>query len=716
MFCLQVLSWSPLPACDQGYGRMKYPLILGLFGSALLLSGCQSFKWTAKNKSPSDTSLAQSENIREEPWTWRKKKPKPITELPPELAQKLEESKRPSVTPKTVEEWIAQGSEQETARNFSAAKKAYEEALALDPVNPVAHHRLGILADMRKEYGEAEDHYQAALREKPHEVNLLSDLGYSHYLRGNVQQSKKYLLQALDIDHQHKQALKILGTLYASQGWYDDAVLAFRHYRPEAEAQQLLARYFPNGRPAPNTDIALAGAQNTAPPMPPDVDTNPGNIRGMTQEEIMQMAKQERLTALQQREQKMLAEMRPQMQESMSQNTANSQFPAAQMPAYDSETPEWARDSVDPSSSMALNSQANPQSPMQMPPDNSSPNFQSAQSTENAWPSQSSMVNNTQPMPRSSSTTTAQNLPFWSGNGTPAHNVTQQPANNWPSNTPMNSSPGGAMAQSPWPSQGASRVNIPSNLQNSVAPDQYAASNQYSQWNGNPPDVSQPKARTQVNLQSLNRQAYQLGMSTGPGTMFPSMAANPWPAPTPVNDAFSDAGSPGSQWETVTTSNGYPETKPTTGWNQNENAADNFSENSANSSWQTAPTQPMPNSPAGSWNQPNAVPWPGNSSTQFQSTSQGASNTSYSPNSQQAQMPTITPGTSPWGNANPGAGMNSNTFSQTGTEADQSANANGTGVVPAWYNSPGNNPQPVTRIRGNSANGTTVPQWPYAPK
>jgi tetratricopeptide (TPR) repeat protein len=650
---------------------MKHPILAGLIGGVLFCSGCQSMNWTANDKSPADNPLAQTEKVREVPWSWGKKKPAPATpELPAEFAKKFEDAKRRSSSAKTVDEWIAEGSAQEVARNFPAAKKAYEEALALDPANAVAHHRLGILADMRQEYGTAQDHYEAALRQKPHDPNLLSDLGYSHYLRGNVQQSKRYLLQALDIDRMHRQALKNLGTLYASQGWYDDAMVAFRHYRSEAEAQQLMAQYFPNGRSATKGDIALAGAKQPASPVSSDSVTQ-DVLKNMSLEEITRLMELKKQEAIREREQKQLAELRPSLQASIN----GDEFASPHAPNSDSAFQN-----------------ARPMEP--------SPWGQNA-AVGNGTATNAADVSTTQPIPlargTSSDNSGKNEMPFWSGAGIrqrePAPSTVAATGSNglppWAQDAPSADGNNGA----PW---WAAEDSAPRNVNpggpnanlayNNPRPNAIAA-NAPSATNGSVDNASRGPAS------SWRRQAYQLGMSVGPGTMFPvvpSAAVNSSPA-------ASDASA--SVWSSATTPGGYMEMKPPT---------DSWPTAPANppiSQWQNAPVEVAPQSPTENWNSPTTVPWPGNAATSSGSTDRTARGN--------ADLPVITPGVSPWG----GSGRPADSSDANPEDVNGGA---GQGVVPAWFNPPrkpsappsGGRPSPGAR----PSQGSNVPAWPYAPR
>jgi len=137
------------------------------------------------------------------------------------------------------------------------AKRFYRQALDIAPEDPLAHHRLAIIADSEREYRTAEEHYRAALSVKGNDPNLLSDLGYSFLLQNRSDESKYYLQQALKADPLHVRALNNLGLLHARQGDYDGALAMFQKTGSEREVQDKMAELFPDGRPRGNDESSF---------------------------------------------------------------------------------------------------------------------------------------------------------------------------------------------------------------------------------------------------------------------------------------------------------------------------------------------------------------------------------------------------------------------------------------------------------------------------
>lgn len=655
---------------------MKPSLLAALAGFVFLCAGCQSMNWTAKNKPPKENSVAQNSPTREVPWTRRKKKDQQLDsgEIPQEIAAKFEKSQTKADTPKSATEYVLEGNQAEVARNFPAARQAYESALQLDSVNADAHHRLGILADMRQDYAAAQDHYEAALRQKPHDANLLSDFGYSHQLRGNANQSERHLLMALDLNGQHLQALKNLGSLYASQNRYEDALQTFRRFRPEGEAQQLLAQYFPNGDASGNTPMMAArtvSETRTVPPMPRS-NVSPEALKNMSREEILAVMEQMRQEGVRSREQKDLTEYRPNLQESTTEADYARTPPRGNNGlAGAPRTTAWAHDTTTPNPSSSV------------PPTLHA----SAQPPDAAWAN-----NPADAVPANSE------QPFWNGAALPTRNMTPPNAMPpWNNNAAAHITPGGSTAGSFNSSDNSAAATSPPWLGND--PSAHAGANPPVSANYDPTrDASSAPANTAWNPAALTSQspyssgvapsneisarqrAYQLGMSAGPGTMFPVLPTDEQPPRTNT-----PAPSAGPNWGT-NTANSYQETRA--GW-------DSPAHGTSPAQWQDAITETAPRSPTDNWNSPSTAPWPG-----ADVASPSPRGTAVMP-PEENRLPVIKPG--PAWNAGPGGPMPSGAV-PAGNFAPRNSRSN---VVPAWSEAP------VTQTR--SGNTTSVQQWPYAP-
>jgi tetratricopeptide (TPR) repeat protein len=97
-------------------------------------------------------------------------------------------------------------------------------AVELDPASWRAHNGMGVIADLEQRYPDAVSHYQLGLEINPDSAMLLSNIGYSHYLAGDLKQAEQDFLSAISIDNSYKTAWRNLALVYARTRRYEDAV------------------------------------------------------------------------------------------------------------------------------------------------------------------------------------------------------------------------------------------------------------------------------------------------------------------------------------------------------------------------------------------------------------------------------------------------------------------------------------------------------------
>lgn len=187
------------------------------------------------------------------------KAPKPgkADEMSADLAAKLAESRAANAKPTAnLAETLRRAATAEADGNLDLARAAYLEVISKDPRNAEAHHRLGVIADMSRDARTADEHYAQAYATNPKDADLLSDMGYSLYLRGRLDEAEVKLKDALQVNQYHRSAQTNLGLVYGKQGRYDDALTMFRQAGTESEAQRNIATLFPEGRPGSTTSLA----------------------------------------------------------------------------------------------------------------------------------------------------------------------------------------------------------------------------------------------------------------------------------------------------------------------------------------------------------------------------------------------------------------------------------------------------------------------------
>ena len=148
-----------------------------------------------------------------------------------------------------IAENLNRGHREAALNHLEQAEVYYRRVLESQPDNPVANHRLAVIADKKRDFAKAEQYYLTALRRDARNADLLGDLGYSYLLQGRRAESERYLLAATRVDPSHAKALHNLSLLYAMQGDYDRSFDALRRAVGDSEARVKIVRLFPNGRP-----------------------------------------------------------------------------------------------------------------------------------------------------------------------------------------------------------------------------------------------------------------------------------------------------------------------------------------------------------------------------------------------------------------------------------------------------------------------------------
>ena len=110
-----------------------------------------------------------------------------------------------------------------------------KSAVANDDQRWRAHNALGVYADKADDFVTAQEHYDTALTIKPDAAHVLNNRGYSKFLAGDVEGATLDFYEAAN-DRGFPQSWANLGRVYAKQGWYDDAVITYKHVMSEANA------------------------------------------------------------------------------------------------------------------------------------------------------------------------------------------------------------------------------------------------------------------------------------------------------------------------------------------------------------------------------------------------------------------------------------------------------------------------------------------------
>ena len=111
-----------------------------------------------------------------------------------------------------------------------------KKAIELDETRWIANNALGVLADTSREYEQAIGYYEAALEHNPDSAMLMTNMGYSFYLSGKLDEAERLFIMAIGIDREYKAAASNLGLVRARRGKYDSAVDILENVMPRRKA------------------------------------------------------------------------------------------------------------------------------------------------------------------------------------------------------------------------------------------------------------------------------------------------------------------------------------------------------------------------------------------------------------------------------------------------------------------------------------------------
>ncbi|MBZ2168913.1 tetratricopeptide repeat protein [Marinobacter sp. F4216] len=109
--------------------------------------------------------------------------------------------------------------------------------LALDEHSPLAcYSALGIIFDLWERYGEARDHYSLVLVVNRDDAKTLNNMGYSHYLEGDLILAEHYFQRSVRAKPEFKRAWSNLALLYARLGKHQQAERTLRRVADTPDA------------------------------------------------------------------------------------------------------------------------------------------------------------------------------------------------------------------------------------------------------------------------------------------------------------------------------------------------------------------------------------------------------------------------------------------------------------------------------------------------
>jgi len=141
----------------------------------------------------------------------------------------------------TYMQQYAKGRALEASGRLDEARTLYGKMIAEQPARYEAHHRLAVVADLRRHHREAQEQYALALKASPENAEVHNDYAYSLFLDGQLGKAEAVAQKAVDLAPKNARYLNNLGLVYGHQGKINLALTTFRKCGSEADAQYNLA-------------------------------------------------------------------------------------------------------------------------------------------------------------------------------------------------------------------------------------------------------------------------------------------------------------------------------------------------------------------------------------------------------------------------------------------------------------------------------------------
>lgn len=201
--------------------------------STLLASGCQSAPFLSRSAPEAEASTAESD--------------RPALTNRPVEARTASHAGRAPIGAATISQHLQLGEQAlaqhgQDPRRLDDARYHFQEVLRTDPSQAVAHHRLGVISDLQRDFTQAERHYAQALRQSPRDAQLLHDVGYSYILQGRHSEAIPYLQESLLLAPGFEMAARKLADAYVQTRQPELARQTLRQILPEDQAQAELVR------------------------------------------------------------------------------------------------------------------------------------------------------------------------------------------------------------------------------------------------------------------------------------------------------------------------------------------------------------------------------------------------------------------------------------------------------------------------------------------
>ncbi len=125
---------------------------------------------------------------------------------------------------------------QERNKNFESAMNGYKSIVEHTEHAP-SFHRMAVISIRLGDLTQALKYFERSMNLEAANAELLGDLGYTHYLAGNLQEAENYLRQAANMDPGSERIANNLGLVVGKQQKFSEAITHFRRTNSEAESQ-----------------------------------------------------------------------------------------------------------------------------------------------------------------------------------------------------------------------------------------------------------------------------------------------------------------------------------------------------------------------------------------------------------------------------------------------------------------------------------------------
>jgi len=117
------------------------------------------------------------------------------------------------------------------------AIKPVQSYVKVDEHSPLqAYMGLAVIHDLKGDHDRALVLFNLILPIKPHDPLLLTNIGYSHYLSGNLVEAEINFKKAIDVDIHFSKAWVNLGLVYVRKGMYTKALQTLKQVMPTEHA------------------------------------------------------------------------------------------------------------------------------------------------------------------------------------------------------------------------------------------------------------------------------------------------------------------------------------------------------------------------------------------------------------------------------------------------------------------------------------------------